>query len=59
MLEHLKTIYLDLNRKNKIKAQFHKLIQHTDDLFQLFLMKFLHLTEEAEIPDSEYKYELN
>jgi hypothetical protein len=34
-------------------------MQHTDDLFQLFLIKFLHLAEEAEVSDSEYKYELN
>ena len=59
MLEHLKTVYLNLNRKNKIKAQFHELMQCVDDLFQLFLIKFLHLAEEAEISDLEYKYELN
>jgi hypothetical protein len=59
MLEYLKTVYLNLNRKNKTKAQFHKLMQHADNVFQLFLIKFLYLTEEAEIPDSEYKYKLN
>jgi hypothetical protein len=59
MLEHLKTVYLDLNRKDKAKAQFHELMQRADDLFQPFLTKFLHLAGEAEIPDSEYKYKLN
>jgi hypothetical protein len=34
-------------------------MQHADNLFQSFLIKFLYLTEEAEVPDSEYKYELN
>jgi hypothetical protein len=59
ILKHLKTVYLNLNRKNKAKAQFYKLMQHTDDVFQLFLIKFLHLAGEAEIPESEYKYKLN
>ena len=58
-MEYLKTVYLNSNRKNKIKAQFHKLMQHTDDMFQSFLIKFLHLAREAEISDSEYKYKLN
>jgi hypothetical protein len=34
-------------------------MQRADDPFQLFLTKFLHLTREAEVPDSEYKYKLN
>jgi hypothetical protein len=59
MLEHLKAVYLNLNQKDKAKAQFHELMQCTDDLFQSFLIKFLHLAEEAEVSDSEYKYELN
>jgi hypothetical protein len=59
MLEHLKAVYLDPNRKDKAKAQFHELMQRADDLFQPFLTKFLHLAGEAEVPDSEYKYELN
>jgi hypothetical protein len=34
-------------------------MQHVDDLFQLFLIKFLYLAREAEISDLKYKYELN
>jgi hypothetical protein len=34
-------------------------MQCADNIFQSFLIKFLHLAGEAEIPDSEYKYELN
>jgi hypothetical protein len=59
MLEYLKAVYLDPNQKNKIKAQFHELMQRADNLFQLFLIKFLHLAREAEVSDLEYKYELN
>ena len=33
MLKYLKTVYLNLNQKNKIKAQFHELMQCTDNLF--------------------------
>jgi hypothetical protein len=50
---------LDLNRKDKVKAQFHELMQRADNAFQPFLTKFLHLAGEAEISDSEYKYKLN
>ena len=59
MFKHLKNIYLDLNCLQTVKTDFCKLIMHKNDNFHEFLIKFLHLADEASISRNDYKYEIN
>ena len=58
MLEHLKTIYDDLNWVTTVKNQFWQLYMKTTDWFHDFLSEFLYLTAEAGISDDDLKDEL-
>ena len=58
MLEHLKTIYDDLNQVTTAKNQFRQLYMKTTDRFHDFLSEFLYLAAEAGVSDDDLKDEL-
>lgn len=59
LLDHLKEIYEDPERKNKARQQFKSLYMRQTDNFHDFYTKFLHLSSEAELNPEELLYELN
>ncbi len=59
MFKHLENVYLDPNRLQTAKTDFRKLVMRKNDNFHEFLTKFLHLAGEANIPEDDYKYEMN
>ena len=59
IFEYLELIYLDLNRLRNAKNEFRRLIIRKGDTYHGFLIKFLHLTGEAQISRDEYKDKLN
>ena len=58
MLEHLKTIYDDLNWVTTAKNQFQQLYMKTTNQFHDFLSEFLYLAAEAGVSDDDLKDEL-
>lgn len=58
MLEHLRTIYDDLNRVTIAKNQFHSLYMKTGNKFHNFLSEFLYLAAEAGVAEEDWKDEL-
>lgn len=58
MLEHLKTIYDDLNWVTTAKNQFWQLYMKATDWFHDFLSEFLYLAAEAGVSDDDLKDEL-
>ena len=58
MLEHLKTIYNNLNRVTTVKNQFWQLYMKLSDWFHDFLSELLYLAAEAGVPDNNLKDEL-
>ena len=58
MLEHLKTIYNDLNWVITVKNQFQQLYIKLTDWFHDFLSEFLYLAAEAGVSDNNLKDEL-
>ena len=58
MLEHLKTIYNDLNQVTTVKNQFWQLYMKLTDWFHDFLSEFLYLAAEAGVSDDDLKDEL-
>ena len=58
MLEHLKTIYDDLNWVTTAKNQFRQLYMKMTDWFHNFLSEFLYLAAEAGVSDDDLKDEL-
>lgn len=58
LLDFLAIIFHDSNRLANAKSDFRTLIMKGYD-FDTFLTDFMHLAGEAEIPDEDYKFELN
>lgn len=58
MIEHLKTIYEDLNQITTMKNQFQQLYMKNTDHFYNFLSEFLYLAAEAGVSDNDLKNEL-
>ena len=58
MIEHLKTIYDDLNWVTTVKNQFWQLYIKNTDWFHDFLSEFLYLATEASISNDNLKDEL-
>ena len=58
MIEHLKTIYDDLNWVTTVKNQFWQLYMKNTDWFHDFLSEFLYLATEASISNDNLKDEL-
>ena len=58
MLEHLKTIYNDLNWVTTAKNQFWQLYMKPTNQFHNFLSEFLYLAAEAGVSDDDLKDEL-
>ncbi|ODM23319.1 hypothetical protein SI65_00908 [Aspergillus cristatus] len=58
MLDHLKTIYSDLNCVTTAKYQFRQLYMKTSDKFHDFLSEFLYLAAEAGVAEDDWKDEL-
>ena len=58
MLEHLKTIYNDLNQVTTAKNQFWQLYMKLINQFHDFLSEFLYLAAEAGVSDDDLKDEL-
>ena len=58
MLNHLRTIYDDLNRVTTAKHQFRQLYMKTSDKFHDFLSEFLYLAAEAGVAEDDWKDEL-
>jgi Zinc knuckle len=58
MFQALENAYIDPNRAEIAKDDFHRLVMKKTDDYHAFLTKFLHLAGEAKIPSSERKYEL-
>lgn len=59
LLDHLREIYEDPDRRDKARQKFKSLYMKQSDNFHDFYTKFLHLASEAEIGTSELSYELN
>ncbi|KAL3704448.1 hypothetical protein TMatcc_010139 [Talaromyces marneffei ATCC 18224] len=58
MFEHLKTIFLDVNRVNKAKDKLYILQMKKDTRFQDFLADFTQLAQDSELEISSWKNEL-
>ena len=58
MIEHLKTIYNDLNWVTIAKNQFQQLYIKNTDWFHNFLSEFLYLATEASVSNNDLKDEL-
>ena len=58
MLEHLKTIYNNLNWVTTVKNQFQQLYIKMTDWFHDFLSEFLYLAAEAGVSNNDLKDEL-
>jgi hypothetical protein len=58
VLEHLKTIYQDVNRTLNAKARFRRLFMKNGVRFQEFLSEFSYLAQESELAEPEWKEEL-
>lgn len=58
VLEHLKTIFLDVNRVITAKGKFRRLYMKPCDKFQEFLSEFSYLAQESGLAESEWKEEL-
>jgi hypothetical protein len=58
VLEHLKTIFLDVNRVIAAKEKFRRLYMKPTDKFQDFLSEFSYLAQESGLAEPEWKEEL-
>jgi hypothetical protein len=58
ILDHLKTIYQDVNRVILAKGKFRRLYMKTADKFQEFLSEFSYLAQESGLSEPEWKEEL-
>lgn len=58
VLEHLKSIYQDVNRVLTAKGKFRRLYMKPTDKFQEFLSEFSYLAQESGLAETEWKEEL-
>jgi hypothetical protein len=58
IFEHLKTVFLDVNRVLNAKGKYRRLYMKTFDKFQDFLSEFSYLAQESNLAKSEWKEEL-
>ena len=58
VIDHLKTIYQDVNRVITAKAKFRQLYMKPSDRFQEFLSDFSYYAQESSLAESEWKEEL-
>ncbi|KGQ01328.1 hypothetical protein PAAG_12009 [Paracoccidioides lutzii Pb01] len=55
VFKYLQEIYENINKLENAKTEYQHLIMRNKDEYHIFVIKFLHLTSEAEIHKKDYK----
>ncbi|ODH12564.1 hypothetical protein ACO22_08140, partial [Paracoccidioides brasiliensis] len=59
MFEYLKLIYMNVNKLQNIKSDYHKLTIYNENNYHKFVTKFLYLADEIKIVKRNYKTDFN